>query len=359
MLPTALESRAEEVFYEIGGLAAARNYFTEEEITDICLFNGFTEILFPYYQPFLGTLEGGLYDYKSLDLTTIDYAPGGHLCVTDKYYKPLYNVAVSAEVIDGKLSYYFGKTSNDKDFLANCRDGQLLYLMYKTSNSVGLTQIIVSHKLPRTVVELNRNRWDTEQKRVRLDLTTSGELNINNPSSVTVTVFKVEADIKNNLSENDIVYGNATQTYALSDNRVYLKISRDSWICIREYSMYVEPDIFSINDQQELNNLLTSRGYALAANTKDGYVMTKTADGYVQEVIVTVEENNIIDSVNCAKFKRLGLTNIEGLNTGYIKSYDNVYYLEIKETHARGGVSSEPGIINKSTFKVDANLTYV
>jgi hypothetical protein len=324
MLPATLESRANQIFEEMGGLSAARSYFREEDITDICLFNGFTEILFPFYKPFEGALENGLYDYKSIDLTLINYKPGTHVCITDKYYRPLYNTTISPEIIDGKVSYYFGRSTADKDFLATCQDGQLLLMLYTTDTSPNLAQIVVSHKLPVSVVNLNRNLWNSGLKAVASEPTSYGELIVNNKENLQVTAFRVDGSIKESLTEQDIVYGGDTGVYTLPNAGIYMKFNRDTWLCLREYFAHNEEDIYSINDQQELGELLENRGYSLAHNTKQGYVMTKLDNDYTLEVIVTVEENNIVDTVTSSKFKRLTLEDIAGSNTNLIQTIDNV-----------------------------------
>lgn len=359
MLPVTLESRAEQIFEEIGGLNAASRYFRQEEITDICLFNGFTEILFPFYEPFEGTLENGLYDYRSIDLTLINYEPGGHICITDQYYQPLYNRLITSEVIDGKLSYYFGRSAADKEFLSTCSDGQLLFMVYNSKNSTNLAQIIISHKLPSSVVKLNRDLWEAGLKKVSLEPAAYGELVLRNLEDKLVTVFRREAPLKDNLSEQEIVYGRSSDRYEMTGKDLYLKFSRDTWLCFREYSVYTEPGITEIDDQSELKTFLQSNGYSETAATDQGYVMTKSAGGFIQEVIVTVEEDSTVDTVTSAKYKVLSLTNLSGTNIDYIKTIANCLYLNIKTSHIYSNINTETKLISKSVFKAEAELINV
>lgn len=360
MLPVTLESRAEQIFEEMGGLSAAKSYFNQEEITDICLFNGFTEILFPFYTPFEGTLSNGLYDYKSIDLTLINYEPGSYICITDQYYQPLYNILIVPEVIDGKLSYYFGRSEADKEFLSTCGDGQLLFIMYNSKNSASLAQIIISHKLPSSVVKLNRDLWEAGLKKVGLELAAYGELVLRNPNNLEVTVFRVEAPLKDNLSEQKIVLGNNSDKYEMRGRDLYLKFSRDTWLCFREYSAYTEPGITEINDQSELKVFLQSNGYVEAGSTGGGYIMTKSAEGYIREVVVTVEEeDNTIDTVTSARYRSLSLANLTGTNIGYIKTMANCLYLNIKANHIYSNINTETKLMSKSVFKVEAELINV
>lgn len=359
MLPATLESRANQIFEEMGGLSAARSYFREEDITDICLFNGFTEILFPFYKPFEGTLDNGLYDYKSIDLTLINYKPGTHICITDKYYRPLYNTQISPEIIDGKASYYFGRSIADRDFLATCQDGQLLLMLYTTDTSPNLAQIVVSHKLPVSVVNLNRNLWNSGLKAVGSELASYGEIIISNKQNIEVMAFRVDGTLKEGLTEQDIVYGDNTSVYTLPTADIYMKFDRDTWLCLREYISYDEEGIYSINDQEELKELLELRGYSLAHNTKQGYIMTKQDSSYTLEVIVTVEENNVVDTVTSSKFKRLTLEAITGSNINLIQTIDDVFHLSVKSNHIHSNINTESKLMSKSVFKAGANLIYV
>lgn len=358
MVPTTLESRAEDIFREMGGLSSAYAYFTDNEIIDICLFNGFTEILFPYYVEFNGALSSGLYDYVSLDLTSLNYEPNSYVCLTDKYYRPLYSTIINKQTIDGKASYYLGKSPEDKEFLSSCADGQLLFMVYKSKNSVSLAQIIVSHKLPFSVLDLNRLNWEAGQKKVTSELSVSGELVINNPNNMELTLFRLESPLKSYPNEAEIVHGAYTIAYKSSLSSLYTKYLKDSWICIREYSFYAEPDIEEINDQAELKSLLESRGYTVAIETNLGYVMNKVEGGETLEVSVIVEENNIIDTVESSKFKSLVLVDLSGTNTDYITLLDNTAHLSIKSSHVYGNITTEPKLVSKSAFKVSADLNY-
>ena len=356
MLPVSLENRVEEIFKEMGGLTVAKSYFKEEEITDICLFNGFTEILFPYYKPFVGSLNSGLYDYKSLDLSLINYQPSSYICVTDKDYKPLYNTTIVPEVIAGKLSYYFGRSDSDRDFLQSCTDGKLLYLLYQTATSPCLAQIIVSHRLPVSVIELNRNLWEAGLKKVSLDVTTYSELVVNNSLDCTVTMFRQRGSLVDNFNEADIAYSNIYQGYSYNNVSQFFQFRDSSWVCFRAYSDYEEPDIYTIIDQQALKDLLISRSYTLAASTQQGYVMTKINDVYTYEIVVAVEEDQAIDSVSSSKYRKLALTNIEGDNIDYVTALNGAYYLNTKKSHTQGSATM---LTTKSTFKLQADLNYV
>lgn len=359
MLPVTLESRADQIFEEIGGLKASRSYFSEEELTDICLFNGFTEILFPFYKPFENSLNNGLYDYKSIDLTLINYEPGGYVCVTDKYFNPLYNTLISPEIIDGKLSYYFGRSTADNQFLSSCTDGQLLFLMYKTRYSTQLAQIIVSHRLPASVIDLNRNQWESGLKAVGSQTTSYSELVINNPSNITISIFKLEGSLKESLTEEQIVYGENTSLYTITANKGYLKFDRDAWVCLREYTAHEEAGVYDISDQQELKSFLGSAGYTLVITNKQGYVMTKQDGDHTLEVSVTVEEDSTIDSVSSSKFRVLNLTDLAGTNVELIRQVENVMHVSIKNNHIYNSVNEQTQLMSRTAFKVEGNLTYV
>lgn len=374
MLPSTLVERVELIFKELGGLLAAAELFTDNELVDISLFNGYTYLIFPFYSPAPGVLTNNLDSYCYLDLMEAGYKPGTSYSVLDRYHKPLYKSKPLAVVENNETQYLFGYSDSDKEFLKSTKHGGLYYLLYENQREHSLLQLVVSHKLPESVIQLNAKNWKRKQEEQHLTIRESNELLLSIPNPVSsLIIAKLEGRLQDNYGETQIFYSSRAELVpAGTKDQLYLMFDKSVWLSFRDYSScVVEDEVHNLvgSEVEEANTTLIGLGYLgiadkSAVNQYLDYFYIKLAGAQTIEVTITVSKDYEVIGVGAQAYKQLKIHNKVGSRTHAVKQFDSgAVYVQANASEltlsgstvetTRAGMS----FLTQESFKIVATLS--
>jgi len=360
MLPVTLESRVEEIFLELGGLSYAKKVFTDEQLIDICLFNGYTDTVFPNYVEFASTLEKDIYSY--VNLTLIEYKPDTYITILDYNNNSLFTTKPQSFDIYDEQAYVFGLTNDEKNFLRSREESELLYILYESFNTIMLAQLIVSFKVPQTIIKSNIDSWSASLAKLQTSSISYRELTIGTNDLDGVTLYKLDGELSDQYTEEDIVYSKQSAAYDLNIGLNYTRFQSNAWIALRRYFDYYDYAVEFIEDKELMHQQLIALTYNKVDNQSNKNIYHKSLGaGEIAEVIITTI-NNITTQLDISKFKRLALTNIEADINQSLTAIGNVYFLNAKQAHMPIKLQNRANkaqVISQSSFKINAEVSYV
>lgn len=376
MIPSNLTERVEEVFEELGGYKEAAQILTDNEIIDCCLFNGYTDIVFPFYESFTEDIQDGLSIYTAVDLSVMGYKAGSTYSVVDKNYNVLYEDVALTTTQNNQTVHVFGLSDKDKAFFNNTLHGELVYLRYKTLEGPNVAQIIVSHRLPQSIIRLNKRRWDKQIADLLEPSETNSELLLDLSGYTNLRFFYLEGELQDNYREVDVAHNINTVTGQQGQNNdFYIVFTRSTWFTLREYSPYLEFDANNIKGLElaAAETYLENLGYLLTSNLGNGrYIFSKqiiedpvpTSPWYV-EVELQVGTLGLVDHLTVEKYRVLSLINLLGIGAEKLKRVNKAYFIKLvtQEVNLASNLdtgSNQPQpLMIRSQFKVQAKVTHV
>jgi hypothetical protein len=334
MLNEKLVERANYIFNDIGGYDYAKKFYSDNEITDICLFNGFTIVIFPSC--------GGETSY--INMTDIDYKENTEVFITDRNNNLLYRTIPSRF----KNNYYIGLSNADIIFLKSLSSDSLQYLVYATNTGPNMAQLIVSQQMPQYELNiLNKNKED-EQERQKLSTS-----QILLESSAYSGFYTYSSNTVSN--EYDLVYGSGDIEVAgpINQRQILITFKRDIYITFRYYSDY-SSGLALPSEKAAIESFLTSKSYTIVYVDEDRSVYIKDlgSNEYAEMIIDYVAD--AIDMLKESKYKVLELDKIAGYNANRVVYSDNVYSLIFKPSY-RGYKGIPFNSINK-IYEIGATL---
>ena len=360
MLPITLESRVDDIFAELGGLSYAKQVFTDEQLIDICLFNGYTDTVFPNYKEFASTLEKDVYSY--VNLTLIDYKPGTYITILDSNNNSLFTTKPQSYNIYDEQAYVFGIANAEKDFLRSREESELIYILYESFNTVLLAQLIVSFKIPQTIIKSNIDSWSAALAKLQTSSISYRELNINTKDIAGVMLYKLDGELSDQYTEEDLVYSKESTAYELNLGLSYTRFQSNAWITLRRYFDYSDYAIEFIEDKDLMHQQLIALTYNKVDNQSNRNIYHKDiGEGEIAEVIVTTI-NDITTQLDISKFNRLALTNIDSDINQSLTAINNIYFLNAKQSHMPIKLQNKANkaqVISQSSFKINAEVSYV
>lgn len=366
MLNDNLLARAEEVFKEIGGYSAAKNYFSDNEITDICLFNGYTVILFPYYTAIGTEADDGLDLYNLIDLSAIGCDDQSYYSILDRHFDIVYTDKPVIKEILGSDVLVYGSSEKDKDFYSLTMEGELYFILYQNDGGPTLAQLIISHKLPQPVVSVNIKRWEEQLAKQDDQFIGNNELIIYLNGLKDITLYLVRGKLSDNYSEERLIYGpERTVSQYITSNPIFMSLDSGVWLSFRLYAEYEEEGLELLIGTAAETAIL-DMGY-IKVYTEETYraIYTKAlGDGYIVEIDAEYYAEEILSGYTTRKYMPLKLTNIIGARTESIKELGNHYFLHNKTTELdlvnSVNISSSVSAmsrVNRKPFKLETTLS--
>lgn len=365
MIPEALLPRAEEIFADIGGYTAAKSYFSDPQIVDICLFNGYTFILFPKYKPFEADLKNGLDVYNYIDLTELEYVPESSYHVLTADYNFMYE-SYPTLLESEEPRYIYGRGSKDINFFDQTEEGELYYLNYMNSTSPMLAQIIISHKVPISVQALNKGIWNDQQDRLDEYQTQLNELVFKFDAYDTITVYFRRGSFADNYREAQIAYSPNTEVFVARYNKSqYMSFTQAGWLLFRAYESYQIPALSTLEglDVTSAVEILSQEGFSLEYNQNGRRVYIKEIDTDIFAEVDVRVVNDYFSSYTIQQYTQLALTELTGAKIQALKLIGVRYFVQsyMPEVGLRSPLSVDSSapmtFMSKESFKLRGTLT--
>jgi len=313
MLNEKLVERANYIFEDIGGYNYAKKFFSDNEITDICLFNGFTIVIFPSY-------DG---ETAYINMTDLDYKENTEVFITDKNNNLLYRTIPSRF----QNNYYVGLSEADIIFLKSLSSDNLQYLIYATNTGPNMAQLIVSQQVPQYELNiLNKNKEDEKEKQKlrtsQLLIESSNYSGFYTYSSNTIS------------NEYDLVYGFGEIEVAgpITQQQILITFDRDIYITFRYYSDY-SSSLTLPSEKEAIELLLSTELYLNVYIDANRYTYVKDLGSNEYAEIIIDYIDNLADIVTERKYKVLELDNILGYNSNKVVYSNNIYSLIYKPSY--------------------------
>jgi hypothetical protein len=225
-----------------------------------------------------------------------------------------------------------------------------------------LAQLVVSFKVPQTIIKSNIDSWSASLAKLQTSSISYRELTINTNKLDGVTLYKLDGELSDQYTEEDIVYSKQSAAYDLNIGLNYTRFQSNAWIALRRYFDYYDYAVEFIEDKELMHQQLIALTYNKVDNQSNKNIYHKSLGaGEIAEVIITTI-NNITTQLDISKFKRLALTNIEADINQSLTAIGNVYFLNAKQAHMPIKLQNRANkaqVISQSSFKINAEVSYV
>lgn len=326
MIPEGLVSRADLLFEELGGLNRARELFSDEEIIDLCLFNGYTYIIFPNYTASEIDLSNQIVDsYNTLDLVAVQYKQGTKFSILDKDLNEIYKEEPTVTISGGVTKPLFGLSSRDLELFSSSKEGDKYFILYEEAEygNLELMQLIVSLKIPSTVRQASYENWQELQARANILPTGNHMISIDfSELEGNLEVSSIVGSLKDNYKAEDFYYNPSVVNSSNVKSPIYLTLKNSTWLSFRLYKDYVlqgsELDIKDSKDLSEAQTTLEGLGYTkiIFSETISSYInnyFTKLDGSEYIEITVVTDLNNQYIRYLGKSYTQLPLSNLEGI----------------------------------------------